>query len=1139
MTVTEDRAYSLGDRYTTSAGEILTTGVQALVRVPLDQMRADRSAGLKTAAFISGYQGSPLGGYDRELQSQRALLDELQIVHRPALNEELGATAVMGSQLVSTMSSARPDGVVGIWYGKAPGIDRAGDAIRHANWAGTARQGGVLALCGDDPACKSSTLPSRSDPTLAALGLPVLYPGTVQDVLDLCRHGVAMSRASGLWTAVKIVTPVADGTGVAHVAPDRIAPIIPVIEFDGRPWTPSLSGQIGPPFTAEIEAEVIGTRIEMALRYIVENRLNPIVVESPSAWLGIVAAGHICEQVIEALAILGLEADDVASLGIRVLKLGAVNPFDAEAVRRLAAGTSTVLVVEDKTPNVETLVRDSLYGLAQCPRVIGKRDLEGAALVPLAGALTADRLAEPLRRALAERVSPDQLRPPRRERGLSITINSDAVRTPFFCSGCPHNSSTVVPEGSLVGAGIGCHGMVTMMNPANRGEIIGLTQMGGEGSQWIGIAPFVDAPHLFQNIGDGTFFHSGQLSVQAAVAAGVDMTFKVLYNAAVAMTGGQDATGMLPVPNVATKLRNEGVVEVIITTDDPGKYKGVSLPTATTVWHRDRIVEAQEHLRSVKGVTALIHDQQCAAEKRRDRKRGLLPTPDFKIVIDERVCEGCGDCGVQSNCLSLQPLDTEFGRKTTVDQASCNLDTSCLKGDCPAFMSVKPAKAGRRSAKRATVSLTDLMEPTLVVPAAGATVKMPGIGGTGVVTVSQMLAVAAKIDGMTSSAVDQTGLSQKAGPVVSTISLGATTPGRVDVLLGFDILASLTPGNLAGLDPDRSVVIASTTVTPTGRMVGRVATASIDTGGYLSEFDARGRREHNRYVDASKVTTGLLGSAVTANVFLLGVAHQAGAIPLNGASIERAIELNGTAVEANVQAFRWGRLWVIDPARVERQAGVAVETNVDVRGLDDLADDAELQRIVAIRRAELVAYQDVAYAEKYLTIVRRARGAERRLGTDSAFSRVVAHQLHRVMAYKDEYEVARLLLDGGSRIERAVGPVDDVVWHLHPPTLRSLGMKRKLHLGGWSKPAFRGLRSMKRLRGTNLDPFGRAEVRREERRLIGDYEQLVDRLIATTLPADGAEAARVAALVDVVRGYESVKLRNLAGYRTALAAAGH
>jgi indolepyruvate ferredoxin oxidoreductase len=1134
MTLTPDADFSLGDRYSLQDGEVLITGVQALVRAPFDQLLADRRAGLKTTAFFSGYQGSPLGGFDRELLAQQALMDEFGAVLRPALNEELGATAVMGSQLSATFANHTHDGVIGVWYGKGPGVDRAGDAIRHAQFAGTSKHGGVLALCGDDPAAKSSTVPCRTEVVVAAMGLPVLYPGTMQDVLDLSRHGISMSRASGLWTSIKIVASVADATGSALVAPERIQPILPVLERNGQVWSPELSSNIGPPAAAMREGEVLGTRHEMALAYIVENKLNKMVIQPGSAWLTIIAAGFHAELMINALGALGLDLSTAAALGIRILKLGAITPLDVEMVRRSVDGVGTVLVVEDKHPHLETLVRDALYPLAQRPVVLGKKDATGAPLIALAGTQTVESLREPLRRVLSAQIAADRLAPPPHVSQMRITISPDATRTPYFCSGCPHNTGTKAPDDALVGAGIGCHGMVVMTTAEGRGNLIGITQMGGEGSQWIGIAPFVTDQHIFQNVGDGTFFHSGQLAIQAAAAAGVNATFKILYNSAVAMTGGQDATGLLPVPQVAAKLIAEGAKEVIITTDDTKKYSGVTLPARTRVWHRDKILDAQEHLRTVPGITILIHDQQCAAEKRRERKRGVQATPDFRIIIDERVCEGCGDCGIQSNCLSLQPHETEFGRKTIIDQASCNLDVSCIKGDCPAFITVIPTKAKGGKSVRPKAPVDRLVAPALVVPKTGAIIRMPGIGGTGVVTVAQVLAAAAKIEGIAANVLDQTGLSQKAGPVVSTVELGVPTPGRIDTLLALDLLGSVTPANLAGLDPEHTVIAGSLTATPTGRMIGKVATAHIDIEPYVQELASRSRSDLNRYGDASALTIGLLGSAVTANVFVLGLGFQIGGIPLEAASIERAIEINGTAVEANVQAFRWGRMYAIDPAAVEAAAGIVAATPPDVSGLDDLATDPELQRMVAIRRAELTAYQNAKLADRYLGLVREAFVDERTAGGDGSFTRVVAHQLHRVMAYKDEYEVARLLLDGRARVDAAFNGVDKMTWNLHPPTLRAMGLGRKLKLGGWSTPMLATLRSMKGLRGTMLDLPGHAKMRKTERALIEEYIELVTKLRGL-LSSNHAEATRVAGLVDVVRGYEDVKMRNLATYRQLIA----
>ena len=1132
MTIAPDKAFTLKDRYEALEGEILVTGIQALARAPIDQMRADRAAGHKTAAFISGYQGSPLGGYDRELLLNQALLDEYGIVLRPGINEELAATSVVGSQLVSTRPNAKVEGVAGYWYGKAPGLERAGDAIRHGLFAGTAPLGGVLALIGDDPACKSSTVPSRSDAVVGAFGFPFLDPGTMQDVLDLSRHGIEMSRACGLWVGLKVVTAVADGTGHANIDPSRLNPIIPQLERDGKPWRPMLSGFVTAPNSLVQEAEIFGPRIEIAAKYIEANHLNFEVVSTPNAWLGIVASGYTLELVLSALKVLGLDAGRAAELGIRILKLRAIHPLETGAIRSLAKGVGTVLVVEEKRAYIETLVRDALYASQDRPAVIGKCDATGEPLIGDVGALTVETLVEPLRRVLLTNISAERLTQPRKRTTISLKVSTDAVRTAYFCSGCPHNTSTVVPEGSLVGIGIGCHGMVGTASNGNRGEFTGITQMGGEGTHWIGMSPFVDTPHMFQNLGDGTFFHSGQLAIQAANAAGVNITYKILYNAAVAMTGGQDATGLLSVPQVAAKLIAEGVKEIVITTDEPEKYKGAKLAPKVTVRHRDQLIEVQERLAKVSGVTVLIHDQQCAAEKRRDRKRGLLPIPTTKVVIDHRVCEGCGDCGVQSNCLSLEPLDTEYGRKTKIDQASCNLDRSCVKGDCPAFVTVVPSKQPRK--RLDTSSLDSLPEPKLLVPSDGMTIRMPGIGGTGVVTVSQMLLAAAKIAGVSATSIDQTGLSQKAGPVVSTITIGNPNPAQVHLLLGFDLLTSVTAYNVEGLDPAWSHVVASSHITPTGRMIGKVASANLDTTPYRNELNSRSAAATNLYPNAARLAIGLLGSGVTANTLMLGVAYQAGLIPISATAIEQAIELNGTAVDANRSAFRWGRRWVIDPTGVDALAAGATEAPADRSGLEDLGDDA-LVELVAKRRRDLRAYQNDKYALQYVTVVRRANVASKAAGADDSFTRTVAEQLYRVMAYKDEYEVARLLGDGKERVEWALGgPVESMTWNLHPPMLRSWGMKNKLKFGPRTKPVMQGLAAMKKLRGTAADPFGRALVRQEERQLIVDYTALVDSLLPR-LSTDTAGATKIAALVEQVRGFEHVKMRNLAAYKETLA----
>jgi len=1143
MTLTSHTEFSLEDRYRSTSGEILATGIQALVRLPMDQMRADERAGHKTAAFISGYRGSPLGRYDYELTAQKQLLEQLRVKHLPGLNEELAATSLMGTQLVSQMPKRLYEGVVGIWYGKGPGVDRAGDAIRHGNFAGASRLGGVVVLAGDDSSCKSSTIPTRSEPLLSALGLPVLYPGSIQEVLDLGLHAIGMSRCSGLWVGMKIATPIADGTGTAVVDLDRLDVVVPDLEVDGKPFTPTITGLLAPPFSTFMEAEVLGTRMEMARLYIEANKLSKTPIKASKAWLTVVAGGLDATSVTSALEMLGLDNKQAGEAGIRVLALGALHPMDTSALREAAAGVETVLVVEDKAPWLETKVRDGLYGTADHPSVIGKTDEEGRPLLPSSGAVSPEGLLAPLRRILQRKLPEERLAPEHTERHR-LSLNAMVSRTPYFCSGCPHNTSTRVPDGALVGAGIGCHTMVATIGSQDRGQIIGLTQMGGEGAEWIGMEPFVEDDHLFQNMGDGTYFHSGQLAIQAAIAAGSHITFKLLYNSAVAMTGGQHAEGNLGVPELASKLLTEGVRKVIVTTEDPGRYKGIRMPPGVQVWHRDRILEAQEELRNTPGVTVLIHDQQCAAEKRRDRKRGILPQPAWKVVIDERICEGCGDCGIQSNCLSLVPLDTEFGRKTAIDQTSCNLDMSCMKGDCPAFVMVKFSSVGTKSSFPTKEGLPEqLPEPVSQPRTKGITVRMPGVGGTGVITVSQILAAAARICGSSASCVDQTGLSQKAGPVVSTVQIGDVTPGKVDLLLGFDLITATTEANLVGLIPGNSIVIGSTSVAPTGSMIGKLANSILDINSYLDELNARSTPSANRYADAAAITQGLLGSSLTANMFILGIAYQTGILPVTADSIERAIKLNGAAVDANIAAFRWGRFWYLDPDAVERAAGLCQSRLDDcdgqnliaeLRGLSDLEDDAELARMTRIRASDLIDYQDEHYAQHYVDFIRRCHARERQLGSDGSFTRIVAHQLHRLMAYKDEYEVARLLLSSHERIQATLGPVEKIAWYLHPPTLRARGLKQKISLGTWALPAMSALRASRRLRGTPLDPFGRTPIRREERRLASEYEELIEDLMRSVLPKDSANAGRIANLIDMVRGYENVKLRNLQAYREAL-----
>ncbi len=1156
-----DQRYRLADRYERSDGRVLLTGIQALARLPIEQLRRDREAQRNTAALLSGYPGSPLGGFDQEVARALKLAPELPIVHRPAVNEELGATTVMGSQLAASRPDARYDGVVGIWYGKAPGLDRACDALRHGVFAGASRLGGAVALVGDDPACKSSTMPSSSDASLVDLHMPILYPGTVEECLELGLHAVAMSRATGLWSAMKIVTPVADGSGTVDLPILDRDPEMPTWEVDGRPWARTPSAQfLGAARMLEVEREFREVRLPLARQYGIDNEINRITVDPSDAWIGLVSTGFTSRELLAALRRLGLESEaQIEAAGIRLLQLRMPVPFDADLVRRFASGLEEIVVVEEKNPTLEWLIKDALYGVTDRPRVVGKTHEDGRTLMRSWGQLDADAMLEGLRSRLEVRLG-DRLRPRTPERTARELIPLTVNRTPFFCSGCPHNWGTKVPDDALVGAGTGCHGMTLLMDEERVGEGIGITAMGNEGAQWIGMEPFVEHDHLFQNYGDGTFFHSGQLALQYCVGAGVNITFKILYNGTVAMTGGQDSTSPVAVPELATILLAQGVQRVAVTTEDPDRYRGVRLPSGVRVHDRDDIVAVQEELRRVPGVTVLIHDQFCAAELRRSRKRGRVATPTQRIAINHRICEGCGDCGDVSNCLSVQPVETAVGRKTTIDQASCNFDYSCAKGDCPAFMvvDVDPAAEGPgASAGTAAVASRVLDPPTSRFEGRGLVrIRMAGIGGTGVVTVAQILATAAMLDGWEVRGLDQTGLSQKAGPVVSDVILaqpgvGASNVigvGQADLIVAFDALVAAGDASLAAADPDHTVVVVSSASTPTGRMIshpeieyprgsimarlGEVAVESVD-------------------VDSTSLAERLTGSGAQANLLLLGVAFQRGDLPVAVEAIEEAIELNGVAVEANLAAFDWGRRWALDAAAVEKAAahpgGSAALDPTSVFTVPELPSGL-VARVRALRvgsiedqvemlAADLVGYQDETYARRFLDDVARAAAVERSVESSStALTETFARGLHKLMAYKDEYEVARLMLlpEGRLTAESVGGPGAKAAWKLHPPVLAALGRSEKLTFGAWTTPAFAGLRAARRLRGSRLDPFGRTQMRRMERKLPDEYRAAMDVVFERVTPATLEQAVAIARLPDRVRGYEDLKLRRVAEFRAQL-----
>ena len=1179
--------FDLDQKFTLERGRVLVTGVQALVRLPIDQHRADAARGLRTATFISGYQGSPLGTVDLTIERNLDLLTAHEVVWVPGVNEELAATAVWGSQEPLLGPLARHDGVVGMWYGKGPGVDRCGDVFKHANFKGTAANGGVLVLAGDDPLAKSSTLPTQVEPTFYDAQIPVLYPGTMQEVIDLGLHGIAMSRYSGLWVAFKIVTTVADGFGVAEVAPDRVVPVDPELEVDGEPWRHVQRPGLVTPLSLEQEKDIAYGRLEAATAYAAANGLNEISWSAGAARLGIVAAGRTFTELRQALGDLGLDDEALRRFGIRLLRLGMVWPVEPEIVRRFASGLDEILVLDEKRAFIELFVRDILYGRAGAPRVVGKTDERGRRLVPADGELSADRIAV----IVAERLRSGLLGgevgalPVVVEARLGLieaaarATEAEVARTPYWCSGCPHNRSTSAPDGSFVGAGVGCHAMALWID--DRAQIV--HQMGGEGATWIGRAPFTDRPHIFQNVGDGTFFHSASLAVRAAVAAGVDITYKILYNGAVAMTGGQDVAGSIGVPELTRSMAAEGVSRIIVCSDDPDRHTDDGpLAEGADVWGRDRLDEAQLALRDTPGVTLLIYDQQCAAEKRRERKRGLRPTPTKRIFINEDVCEGCGDCGAKSHCLSVQPVDTELGTKTRIHQSSCNFDYTCIEGDCPSFIRVKtrmnPTRAGAVAAAgggRAATSgpPTDIAEPDRPVPGPdGFAVFLAGVGGTGVVTVSQVLATAALLDGMGVMGLDQTGLSQKGGPVVSHLRFfdgeasGANLigAGGTDCYLGLDLLVAADPKNLAKADTDRTLAVVSTSKLPTGDMVAHVEETYPDTDQMLSTIDGATRSDACVRLDADRMADALLGTAMPANVVMLGAAYQAGGIPVSAASIERAIELNGVAVAANIAAFRWGRVYVGDgidglvslagvaPAAasaesesaapglgldsVGARAEATARSLVENSGLDAVVGDggAALVEIVRRRAADLVDYQSRELASRYVDFVDAASAREREvMGDRTELASSVARYLYKLTAYKDEYEVARLHLRPGvaDAVRDAVGDFAGYRILLHPPVLRALGLKRKISLGPFQRPALAVLKGLRRLRGTPFDVFGYAEVRRVERELIAQYRSLMEAELDALTPATYDRALRLAQLPDVIRGYEDVKLANVERFR--------
>ena len=1144
--------FRLDDKYRQRDGTIILSGVQALVRLPIDQYYADRANNLHTATFISGYRGSPLGGIDIELQRNMQLLQEHEIVFMPGVNEDLAATSVLGSQLANNLPNPKYDGVLGMWYGKGPGVDRSGDIFKHAQITGLGRYGGVLAVAGDDPVAKSSTIPSGSELALYDANMPILYPGNVQEILDYGRLGFALSRYSGLWVGFKVVTDVADAFDTAHISPDQIAVQLPEFEYHGDPWQPTQDTNLLAPNSLYQEREIHEGRLTAATLFGEMNGLNQIITHTPDDWLGIVTAGKTYYDLREALQLLGFSEADLNRAGIRLLKLGMLYPMEPKIVQQFAHGLDEILVIEEKRSFIELFIRDALYHLPQRPRVVGKRDEHGEFLIRGDSELDANQISRYLYDRYAKQVEGIPWREPYTPPPVLTLPMATTARTPYFCSGCPHNRSTVAPDGALVGGGIGCHTMVLLMGR----DIIGLTHMGGEGAQWAGMSPFTDTNHIFQNMGDGTLFHSGSLAIRHVVASDANVTYKILYNSAVAMTGGQVADGEMPVPELTRALQAEGVRKIIVVAQDPNHYPAdTQWANGVQVWHRDRLDEAQELLQNEPGVTALIYDQECAAELRRKRRRGTVEEPPMRVVINEEVCEGCGDCGVKSNCLSVFPVETEFGRKTRIHQSSCNRDYTCLEGDCPAFITVIPDEEDKKSK---TVTLPNILAedipPLQQVPDTG-NVYMMGIGGTGVVSVNGILGTAAHLSGKQVRSLAQTGLSQKGGPVIAhlkvltgdEIGTNKVAYGDADTYLVFDALTGTMEERLKRANPTKTRAVVSQSQTPTGAMVQSTSVSFPPFSPLTKMIDRRTLPDQNVYLDAIHLSETLFGSHMQANLICVGAAYQAGMIPIPAEMIEQAIEVNRVLVPINQQAFRVGRMVVANPAWVqselEKRADVVStapksSVSAEARKLIDMIDSSpELTRLLEIRVPELIAYQNQRYAKDYIEFVAKIRDREcAAIENNDALSIAVARYLYKLMAYKDEYEVARLHLksDVHTRIQKEFGSSATYQYNLLPPIFRGVGLKRKLKFGTWFNPFFQLLVWSRRLRGTPLDIFGYARVRRVERDLIQQYRNLIEEATESLSPSSYERSVELAKLPDMIRGYEEIKLENVSRFWEAV-----
>ena len=1128
------QSVELNDKYTQAEGTILLSGVQALVRLPLIQRERDRQAGLNTAGFVSGYRGSPIGSYDMELWRAADLLKRNDILFQPGVNEDLAATAVWGTQMLESVPQANKDGVFSIWYGKGPGVDRSGDPFKHGNVAGTHPNGGVLIVAGDDHTGKSSTVAHQSEYALMHAGMPILSPSNVQDVLDFGIFGFAMSRYTGLYSGFKTTNETLEQTMTVSLADTMRS-----FELPERGKAHAFGFHNYPTHLDRIQSAIVHQRYRWPLisKFVRANGLDRVLISAPRRRLGLISAGKAVQDTRQALELLGLSHESASALGISLYQLGCVYPVEPFGLAEFAQGQQELLFVEEKAPVAEDQAKAALYGKKGMPRIVGKLDESGEMMIPsdvqLEPAQLAIVIAERLKRlgvdasAVFERSS----RLADRIAKIAGMKPAEVARSPYFCSGCPHNTGTRFPEGSMAAGGIGCHAMAMYSGP----EMMPNTQMGGEGAHWYSLHHFSDMPHLFQNMGDGTYYHSGLLAVRGAVAAKAPMTFKILYNDAVAMTGGQSIDGPLSVGDITRQVLAEGVERCVVVSDRPDLYGADSkLAPGVEVHHRDDYDAVQRDLMRESGVTVIVYEQTCAAEKRRRRKRGKFPDPPKRYFINSDVCEGCGDCSVKSNCVSVWPKETEMGRKRAIDQSSCNKDYSCVKGFCPSFVTVLDAEPRKPTEEELPdIETGPLPEVTPVELAEDSyNIMISGIGGTGVVTIGALLAMAAHLDGLGCSVFDMTGLSQKNGAVYSHVRIAKTQDrlaaqklgmGEANLALAFDAVAALAPEPGITLDPQRSVTIVNARVTPTPAFQ-RNPDMTLDQRLLLKRLDERSLALHG--VDASGLGLALLGDTIAANLFLLGWAAQQGLLPVSVSAIEHAVELNGVAVKFNHRAFALGRSYAIAPDKID---AAVKTTEIEFRPLQNFDE------IVAHRINLLTEYQNEAWADRYRTLVNRIEEVESRIaGDDRSLAIMVARNFAKLMSYKDEYEVARLFNTERFRkeLDRTFEKGARIRYNLAPPIFakrdKVTGELQKREIGPWIGKAFGVLKRMKGIRGTSFDPFGRTEERRMERKLIDEYEAHMIEIAESLSVGNRAAAIELASLPAQIRGYGHIKEENAA-----------